>query len=143
MSKMGSHDPFRYLKHVVAQRRARRQIVNLIPTIQSRESPWFPCVQVACHIPLKIFEGYNFSSHFTSIGGLHTNLWDSTIVRVPILRIGNPKTKWHLGVGLMSKHKICYKGEGSGFLQVRVMVSLVNPCLPMVYLCTKNAIAKQ
>jgi len=39
---------------------------------------------------------------------------------------GSPGTKCHLDVGLMEKHKVYYKGEGDGFLQVRVVVSLVN-----------------
>jgi hypothetical protein len=41
---------------------------------------------------------------------------------------GNPGTKWHLGAGPMAKHREYYKGEGGGFLQVQVMVSLVSPC---------------
>jgi hypothetical protein len=53
------------------------------------------------------------------------------------LPLGNLKRKWHLGVGLMAKHKVYYKGEGGGFPQVRVVMSLVSPCLPVVRPCTK------
>jgi len=28
---------------------------------------------------------------------------------------GSPKTKCHLDVGLMERHKVYYKGEGGGF----------------------------
>jgi hypothetical protein len=31
-----------------------------------------------------------------------------------------------------------YKGEGGGFPEVRVVMSLVSPCLPMARSCTKN-----
>ncbi len=48
-----------------------------------------------------------------------------------------PKTKWHLGAGPMAKHRVYYKGEDGGFLQVQVVISLVNPCLLVVSLCTK------
>ncbi len=43
----------------------------------------------------------------------------------------------HLGVGLMARHKVYYKGEGGGFRQVRAMVSLVSPCLLVARPCTK------
>jgi hypothetical protein len=42
------------------------------------------------------------------------------------LPLGSPETKWHLGAGLMAKHRKYYKGEGGGFPQVRVVVNLVN-----------------
>jgi hypothetical protein len=41
----------------------------------------------------------------------------------------------------MAKHTIYYKGEGGGFPQVRVMVSLVSLCLHVVRLCTKGVLA--
>jgi len=40
----------------------------------------------------------------------------------------------------MTKHKEYYKGEGDGFPQVRAMVGLVSPCLPMIQPCTKGAL---
>jgi len=51
---------------------------------------------------------------------------------------GSPRTKSHLDVGLMERHKIYYKGEGGGFPQVQAMVSLVSMTLPMVRPNTKN-----
>ncbi len=51
------------------------------------------------------------------------------------------KTKCHLDVGLVERHRVYYKGEGDGFPQVRVMVnlvSLVSPSLPVAHLSTKN-----
>jgi hypothetical protein len=87
--------------------------------------------------------GYNFASNFIWIIGLHTKLWASKVVRVPILGIsglpfGSPGTKWHLGAGPVAMHKVYYKGEGDGFPQVWAVVSLVSLCLPVVRLNTKS-----
>jgi hypothetical protein len=89
----------------MAKRRADNQIANLIPTTLNRESQWFPCVKVACHISWKALnEGYKFAVDLISIGGLHTKLWASKVARVSISRISklqlrSPETKWRLGVG--------------------------------------------
>jgi hypothetical protein len=60
-------------------------------TIKSRESPRFPCVQVcrwhATNRWKDLNEGYNFTSDFTSIGGLHAKLCTSKVVGVSILGI--------------------------------------------------------
>jgi hypothetical protein len=37
------------------------------------------------------------------------------------------RSKCHLDVGLVEKHKVYYKGEGDGFPQVRAVVSFVSP----------------
>ncbi len=92
-------------------------------------------------------EGYDFALDLISIGGLHAKLWASKVAGVPILGIsrisrlpsGSPGTKCHLGVGLVARHRVYYKGKGGGFPQVRVMASLVSLCLFMVRLCTKSA----
>jgi hypothetical protein len=89
-------------------------------------------------------EGYNFALDIISIGGLHTKLWAPKIVEVPNLGIsrlplGNPRTKCHLDVGLVERHKVYYKGEGGGFPQVRAVVSLVSSSLPLAHLSTKSA----
>ncbi len=68
-------------------------------------------------------EGYNFALDLISIRGLHTKLWAFKVVEVSILRISklslrSPGTKWHLGAGLVAKHKVYYKGKGGGFPQV-------------------------
>jgi len=67
----------------------------------------------------------------------------SKITGIPILGIlglplGSPWTKCHLGASPETKHGIYYKGEGGGFPQVRAVMNLVSPCLPMVRLCTKS-----
>ncbi len=53
---------------------------------------------------------------------------------------GSPGTKCHLDVGLVERQKVYYKGEGGGFPQVRAVVSLVNPSLPMALPSTKSAL---
>jgi len=65
-------------------------------------------------------------------------------VEVPTLAIselplGNPRTKSHLDVGFMERHIVYYKGEGGAFPQVRAVVNLVNPSLPVVHPSTKSA----
>jgi hypothetical protein len=39
----------------------------------------------------------------------------------------------------MARHRVYYKGEGDGFPQVRAVVSLVSPSLPVVRPSTKSA----
>jgi len=39
----------------------------------------------------------------------------------------------------MANKKEYYKGENDGFPQVRVVVSLVSPCMLLAHLCTKSA----
>jgi hypothetical protein len=54
MSKMGSHDPFRYLKHKLwPKERLGVKLPIWLPTTKSWESLWFPHVEVACHISLE------------------------------------------------------------------------------------------
>ncbi len=36
-------------------------------------------------------------------------------MKISGLPLGNPRTKCHLDVGLVEKHKVYYKGEGGGF----------------------------
>jgi hypothetical protein len=55
MSKMGSHDPFGYLKHKLCPKeRLGIKVPIWLPTTRSQESPWFTCVQMTCYILLKI-----------------------------------------------------------------------------------------
>jgi hypothetical protein len=79
------------------------------------------------------------------MGGLQTKLWAPKVARVPTLGIlrlplGSPITKCHLGASPMVKHRVYYKGEGGGFPQVRVVVSLMSPCLHMLRPSTKHAL---
>jgi len=55
------------------------------------------------------------------------------------LLLGNPGTKSHSNVGATGRHKEYYMGEGGGFLQVWVVVSLVSPELPVACPSTKGA----
>jgi len=89
-------------------------------------------------------EGYNFVLDFISIAGLHAKLWGRKVAKVWVVRIsrlplGSAGTKCHLDVGLVERHKVYYKGESGGFPQVRVVMSLVSPNLPMACLNTKSA----
>jgi hypothetical protein len=66
------------------------------------------------------------------------------IAGVPTLGIsklpfGSLETKCHLNVGLVERHRIYYKGEGGGFLQVRATVNLMSLSLPVAHPSTKSA----
>jgi len=89
-------------------------------------------------------EGYNFSFNFISIGGVKTKLWAPkvagvSILGIPRLPLGSPRTKCHLNAGPVAIHKVYYKGEGGGFPQVEAVMSFVSPSLPMVRPSTKSA----
>jgi hypothetical protein len=112
MSKMGFHDPFGYSKHKLWPKEGSRiKLPIWFLTTKSWEWPWFSYVQVVCHIPLESSQqGLQLCFRFTSIGGLHTKLWDSKVARVLILGIlglpfGSLRTQWHLGAGPMAKHR--------------------------------------
>jgi hypothetical protein len=144
MSKMGLRHPFGHLKHKLWPKEWLG--VNLtiwLPTTKSQTSPRFPCVQVACDIPLeRSWPGLQFCFR------PHLN-WRSTrkimgpqvvgilVVKISRLPLGSPGTKWHLSVGPMVRHRVYYKGEGGGFPEVRAMVNFMSPCLHVVRLCTK------
>jgi hypothetical protein len=87
-------------------------------------------------------KGYNFGLDLISISGLHAKLWAPKVARVPTLGIsgfpfGSLRTKCHLDVGLVERHRVYYKGEGGGFPQVWAVVSLVSLNLPMARFRTK------
>jgi len=50
---------------------------------------------------------------------------------------GVPREKNHLDVGLVERSRVYYKGEGSGFPQVRAVVSLMCPCCSWLVLASK------
>jgi hypothetical protein len=136
MSKMSSHDPFGHFKHKLWSKEGPRIKLSIwLPTTKSQESPWFPCVKVSCDISLEsswqrlqlCFKPHPNRKFVRKVMGLQS--------------CGNPKTKWHLGVGPVAKHKVYYKGEGGGFPQVRVVMSLVSLCLPVAHPYTKSALA--
>jgi hypothetical protein len=141
MFKMGSHDPFGHLKHKLWPREwPKVKLAIWLPTTKSQESTRFPYVHVECDISLKrCQQGLQLcfrpqlnqrSAH--KVIGLQSH-------RSPNFgNFENPWTKYHLDVGLVERHKVYYKGEGSGFLQVRAVMSLVNPSLPMARPSTKS-----
>jgi hypothetical protein len=144
MSKMSPHHPFGHLKHKLWPKEGSRvKLAVWLPTIKSRESTQFPCVQVAWDIPLESSQkGYNFASNFISIGNLHAKLWRPKVAGVSTLAIsrfsfGSLGTKSYLDLGPMERCKVYYKGEGGGFSQVRAMVSLVSPSCSWLVLAPK------
>jgi hypothetical protein len=143
MSKWVWLDPFGYLKHKLwAKERQGVKLSIWLLITKNQESPWFPCMHVACHIMLEsswqglqIFFGPQFNQRFAcKFMGLQSR------ANPNFGNFATPETKWHLGVGPMARHKEYYKGESGGFPQVRAVVSLLNLCLPVARPCTKNAL---
>ncbi len=60
------------------------------------------------------------------------------VVGIPGLPFGSPGTKCHLDVAPMERRREYYNGEGDGFPQVRVVVSLVNSRLHVARRNTKS-----
>jgi hypothetical protein len=142
MSEMGSHDPFRHLKHKLWPIK-RLGLAVWLPTSKHQESIRFPCVQVACDIPL---ESSRWGLQLYSRPHLNRRSAKKVIgpkvTKVPSLRIselslGSPWTKSHLGVAPVERHRVYYKGEGGGFPQVQAVVSLVNLSCPWLVLTPK------
>jgi hypothetical protein len=80
-------------------------------------------------------ESYNFALDNISIRSLLTKLWGAKIVKVPTdvisgLPLESPRKEKHLDVGSVASHRVYHKGEGGGFPQVQVVVSLVCLCCP-------------
>jgi hypothetical protein len=143
---MGLHDPFGHLKHKLRPKeRPRIKLVIWLLTTKSRNRLDFLMCRWWGTYPSKALdEGYNFFLDFITIGGLHTKLWGPKVGGVSILGIsglpnGSLRTKCHLDVAPMDRHKLYYKGEGGGSPQVQVVVNLLISSLLMVRLNTKNA----
>jgi hypothetical protein len=92
-----------------------------LPPLKVRNCPNFlVCRWCVTYRWKDLDEGYNFASDFISIKDLNTKFWAPKVTRVIVvgisrLPLGSPRTKWHLGAGLMVKHKVYYKGEGGSF----------------------------
>jgi hypothetical protein len=89
ISKMGSRDPFEYLKHKLWPKEGLEFKLSIwFTTTKSQELPKFICVEVACHILLKSSQlGLQlcFKPHLNRRS--EKNLWASKVVTVPISRI--------------------------------------------------------
>jgi hypothetical protein len=57
MSKLGSHEPFGYMKHKSWPKEGAEVKLQIwLPTTKSRKSTQFRHVQMACNIPLESFQ---------------------------------------------------------------------------------------
>jgi len=89
---------------------------------------------MTCNIPLeKSWQGLQLCFRPQTMRGLHAKLWRPKVMGVLTLAIsglslGSLGTKHHLDVGPVERCRVYYKGEGGGFPQVPVMVSLVCLC---------------
>jgi hypothetical protein len=133
MSKMCLHDSFGHLKRKLwPKEKLGVKLAVWLPTAKSQELIRFPCVQVACDIPLEIsqwglqllFKIYlNRRSRHKVMGPQSRENPNFRNFRTPIWESWD---KMSFQCGLLKKHKVYYKGEGGGFPQVWAMVSLVS-----------------
>jgi hypothetical protein len=116
MFKLSLHDPFGFLKHKLwLKERLGIKLPIWLPTIKSRESPQFLCVQVACHILLERFwQGLKlcFRPHFNQrsthkVMGFKS--CESPNLGISRFLFESLETKWHLDVGLVARHRKYYK----------------------------------
>jgi hypothetical protein len=145
MSKMGLHDPFGHLTHKLwPKERLRVKLAIWLPTTKNRESTRLPCMQVPCNIPLESSQrGLQlcFKPHLNQRSAhkvIEPQSRKSLILGISRLPFESLGTKCHLDVGIAKRHKVYYKGEGGGFPQVQVVVSLVSPSLPMAHSSTES-----
>jgi hypothetical protein len=89
MSKMGSHDPFRHLKHKLWPKEGWESNWQFDSwPLKFKSRPNFLAWRWRATYHYKAFdEGYNFALNLISIGGLHTKLWAPKVIRVPTLGI--------------------------------------------------------
>jgi len=134
MSKMSSHDPFEHLKHKLWLKEGPGiKLAIWPPTTKSWESPPFPCVQVSYNILLYTSsQSEVYTQSYGPPKSEEFQLWE--FQNSPLESF---ETKWHLGAGLVARHKIYYKGEGGDFPQVWAVVSFVSLCLHVTCPCTK------
>jgi hypothetical protein len=144
MFKMGSHDLVRNLHISYSQKKGQESNWQLDSwPLKIKNHPDFLACRWRATCRWKALDkGYNFALDLILIGDFHTKLWAPKVAKVLVvgisgLPLGSPETKWHLGVGPVARHKIYYKGEGGGFLQVQAMLSLLSLCLLVVCSCTK------
>jgi hypothetical protein len=134
----------------MGKRKAGNQIANLRSNWQFDSRPLkvgnrpdsLVCRQRATYCWKALDEGYNFASDRTAIGALHKKLCALKVAGVLAnatsgLPLGSPGTKSHLDVTPVERRRVYYKGEGGGFPQVRVVVSLVCPGCPWLVLAPK------
>jgi hypothetical protein len=96
------------------------------------------CRWSATHRWKALEESYKFASDLIPIGGPSKELWPHKVSRVQTetisgLLLESPETKSHSDVGATERCREYYMGEGGGFPQVRAVVNLVSPELPVAY----------
>jgi hypothetical protein len=141
MSKMGSHYSFGHLKHKLWPKEGPGvKLAIWLPITKNQESTQFTWLQRACDIPLESFQQklqLCFRSKVCSQSNEALKSWESHLAQFWDFHLGVLGEKNHLDVSSVASHRVYYKGEGGGFLQVWAMVSLVYPCYPWLVLAPR------
>jgi hypothetical protein len=112
------------------------------PLKVKNEPDFLVCKRCATYRWKALDKGYNFSWDLIAIRGSHKKLCTLKVVGVLIIGIsklplGSLAIKTHLDVAPVERRRVYYKGEGGGFPQVWVVVSLVCPSCPWFVLTPK------
>jgi hypothetical protein len=117
MSKMILHDPFGYSKHKLWPKQGLGvKLAIWLLTTKSQELLWFPCVQVACDIPLESSQQMLqlfFRPHLNrrsahKVMGLK-NHGNPNFKNFKTPNLGVPGLKRHLGAGFVTRQREYYK----------------------------------
>jgi hypothetical protein len=156
MSKMGSHDPFGHLKYMLwPKEKLEVKLAVWFPTTKSQGSTQFPCVQVACNIPLQISQqGLQlfFRCHFNrryahkgmgpqsrkspNFGNFSTPIWEGVLRQ-------NAIWMWALwrGTKYIIKGKMMASPKSGSWWVLWVRICLwLNLALIMFQLCTNQLV---
>jgi hypothetical protein len=100
------------------------------------------CKQCATYHWKALDESYNSALDRTLIRGRLAKLWGAKVTGIFVgaisrLPFGSLGEKSHLNVSSVASHIVYYKGEGGGFPQVQVVMSLVCPCCPWLVLAPR------
>jgi len=144
MSKMGSHEPFRQLKHKLWPKEGSGvklsvwpQPLNFEITLISLRSSGVPhTVGNVWKKTITLLQISPQSKVWTQSYG-PTKLQEFQFKEFRDSQVRFPGTKCHFGATPVAKHKKYCKGR-SWLPQVRAMVHLVSSCLLVVRLCTKS-----
>jgi hypothetical protein len=142
MSKMGSHCSFGHLKHKLWPKERPR--VKLPPDQKkSRIDPIYLATDNVQHTVGKLSTRATTllqtapRSKVCSQSYAAPKSRESRLAWFRDSHAGVLGEKSHLDVGPVERSKVYYKGEGGGFSQVRVVVSLVCSCCPWLVLAPK------
>jgi hypothetical protein len=136
MSKMGSHCSFRHLKHKLwPKERSRSKKLGFDPIYLSVEGMRHTVGKLSRKATTLLQIASRSEVCLQSYGAPKSQ--ETLLAQFRDYHLGVLGEKNHLDVGFVASHRVCYKGEGGGFPQVKAVVSLVCSCCPWLVLAPR------